>query len=49
MIGAAGFIFWGLFAVFGVIVALYIVWMGRADRRHRDTAPRQAERDGKTE
>ncbi len=23
----AGFVFWGLFLVFGVIVALYLVWM----------------------
>lgn len=23
----AGFIFWGLFGVFGLIVALYVLWM----------------------
>ena len=28
----AGFIFWGLFLTFGVIVVLYIVWMWRAER-----------------
>lgn len=49
MIGATGFIFWGLFVVFGVIVALYIVWMRHTERRHQNTAPRQAERDGESE
>ncbi len=48
MIGAAGFIFWGLFAVFGIIVALYIIWMRRADRR-QDTLPRQDESDAEIE
>ena len=28
----AGFIFWGLFLTFGVIVVLYIVWMWRTER-----------------
>jgi phage shock protein PspC (stress-responsive transcriptional regulator) len=27
MIVEAGFIFWGLFLVFGLIVAGYVVWM----------------------
>ncbi len=27
-----GFIFWGLFVVFGIIVAAYIVWMVWVER-----------------
>ena len=30
-----GFIFWGLFAVFGVIVVLYIAWMYWTERDDR--------------
>jgi hypothetical protein len=29
----AGFIFWGLFLVFGVIVVAYFLWMRWAERR----------------
>ena len=28
----AGFIFWGLFLVFGLIVASYVVWMRSVER-----------------
>lgn len=28
----AGFIFWGLFLAFGVIVALYLAWMWWTER-----------------
>ena len=28
-----GFVFWGLFAVFGVIVLAYLIWMFRTERR----------------
>jgi hypothetical protein len=28
----AGFVFWGLFVVFGVIVVAYIAWMRRTER-----------------
>jgi hypothetical protein len=28
----AGFVFWGLFVAFAVIVALYVVWMLRVER-----------------
>jgi hypothetical protein len=31
----AGFVFWGLFAVFGLIVALYVAWMWWTERRGR--------------
>lgn len=31
----AGFIFWGLFLVFGVILAAYVAWMVWAERRER--------------
>ena len=27
-----GFVFWGLFAVFGVIIAAYVVWMYWVER-----------------
>lgn len=29
----AGFVFWGLFLAFGVIVVSYLAWMVLADRR----------------
>jgi hypothetical protein len=29
----AGFIFWGLFATFGLIVVLYVIWMVWVERR----------------
>lgn len=28
----AGFIFWGLFLVFGVIVIAYVLWMGWVEK-----------------
>jgi hypothetical protein len=28
-----GFVFWGLFLVFGAIVVAYLVWMIRTERR----------------
>ncbi len=30
-----GFIFWGLFAVFGLIVVAYVAWMLWVERRDR--------------
>jgi phage shock protein PspC (stress-responsive transcriptional regulator) len=36
VIGAAldaGFVFWGLFAVFGVVVVAYVAWMVVIERR----------------
>lgn len=36
MILEVGFIFWGLFLVFGAIVASYTIWMLWADRREGD-------------
>jgi len=38
----AGFIFWGLFGVFGLIVVLYLIWMWRVEGReagNRDLPP----------
>lgn len=35
----AGFVFWGLFLVFGVLVALYAVWMVREERREGRGGP----------
>jgi hypothetical protein len=35
----AGFIFWGLFLVFGMIVAGYLLWMYLAERDEDDTDP----------
>ena len=37
----AGFIFWGLFLVFGLIVVGYLSWMFRMERREGDPAARQ--------
>jgi len=34
----AGFVFWGLFLVFAVIVSGYLIWMYRAEGRERDEA-----------
>lgn len=31
----SGFIFWGLFVAFGLIVAAYVVWMIWLERRER--------------
>ncbi len=28
-----GFVFWGLFLVFGIIVVLYYFWMKKADKK----------------
>lgn len=33
MIREVGFIFWGLFVVFGAVIALYVVWMYLVERR----------------
>lgn len=35
----AGFIFWGLFLVFGLIVAGYLFWMYKAERDEHDPDP----------
>ena len=35
MIAAVGFTFWGLFAVFGLVVAGYIAWMGYVERKDK--------------
>lgn len=32
----AGFVFWGVFVAFGVLVAGYVVWMRRVERREDD-------------
>lgn len=32
MIAGTGFVFWGLFAAFGAIVAAYLVWMWWVER-----------------
>lgn len=39
LVRRAGFVFWGLFAVFGATVALYLVWMVREERRERGRVP----------
>ena len=31
----AGFIFWGLFLVFGILVAAYATWMWWVERKER--------------
>jgi hypothetical protein len=31
-IGDAGFIYWGLFVAFALIVVAYLVWMWRSER-----------------
>jgi len=31
----AGFVFWGLYLVFGIILVLYLLWMRRVERRER--------------
>jgi phage shock protein PspC (stress-responsive transcriptional regulator) len=31
-----GFVFWGLFVVFGAVVVAYVVWMLWIERRERD-------------
>lgn len=36
MIVAAGFAFWGLFAVFGGIAAGYIIWMKYVERKEKN-------------
>ncbi len=28
----AGFIFWGLFLIFGILVVLYVIWMHWVER-----------------
>lgn len=35
----AGFVFWGLFLVFGLIVVAYLVWMAWAETRTPTEAP----------
>ncbi len=36
MILAVGFVFWGLFAVFGGIVVGYIAWMRHVERKEKE-------------
>lgn len=36
----AGFIFWGLFLVFGIIVVAYIIWMVHVERGDSGPPPR---------
>ena len=31
-----GFVFWGLFAVFGAVTMLYYLWMRREDRKDKN-------------
>lgn len=39
----AGFVFWGLFLVFAMILGAYVLWMsweeGRAGRKNEDDTP----------
>jgi len=41
----AGFIFWGLFLVFALIVVGYLFWMVWAEGREASSAPVQAQPD----
>ena len=41
----AGFIFWGLFLVFGFIVVGYLVWMLWTEGREASSTPIQAQPD----
>lgn len=41
----AGFVFWGLFLVFGFIVVAYLVWMLWAEGREGSSAPVPAQPD----
>jgi cbb3-type cytochrome oxidase subunit 3 len=41
----AGFIFWGLFLVFGLIVVGYLIWMFRLERREGGPVARQNPRE----
>ena len=38
----AGFIFWGLFGVFGLILALYLAWMWWVERNPSASDPGRA-------
>lgn len=33
----AGFVFWGLFLVFGLIIVGYLIWMSRVEREEQAT------------
>ena len=35
----AGFVFWGLFLVFALIVVAYVIWMRWTERDEGDDAP----------
>ena len=35
----AGFIFWGLFVTFGLIVVLYLIWMWWVEREGSSVGP----------
>ena len=35
----AGFVFWGLFLVFGLFVVAYVVWMRQAERAEAEEEP----------
>ena len=35
----AGFVFWGLFLVFGLIVVAYLIWMRRVERTGGSRVP----------
>ena len=35
----AGFVFWGLFLVFGLIVVAYLLWMRRVERTGGSRVP----------
>lgn len=32
----AGFVFWGLFVVFGLFVVAYLAWMWRTEKKERE-------------
>ncbi len=43
----AGFVFWGLFLVFALIVLAYLIWMYRTENRERgDTSTKAGSVDG---
>lgn len=43
----AGFIFWGLFASFALIVALYLVWMWFTERGEAESPPQPPGAEGR--
>jgi cbb3-type cytochrome oxidase subunit 3 len=42
----AGFVFWGLFLVFALIVVAYLVWMVRTERRGSPSGARRNRSEG---